>query len=463
MNPLVYRVLQHAKHIGNPAYRRTVRQVDQEQWLSRDELADLAWQRQRALVRQAYRHSPFYRRKYDDAGFHPDHLRHPEDFARVPLLTKDEVRKYIADIICDNVSHGRLVPRYTSGSTGVPLMTYLDRMAGPATDALYSRTIGRWGLRIGSRTAQIWGLHRRDMADRYKKPRHWQRFLKNWVTLDAYGMLTAEKMLGFAEFLRSFRPDLIISYVSAIGAFARFLNERGGAGFQPKAIYLTAEPTHSSQKELVERTFRSPVYDVYESIEITHCAAECDRREGLHINADLRTVEVVDKTGQPLPPGEMGELVVTDLINHAAPLIRYRNEDLGILLDHACPCGRGLPLMGKVAGRIIDMFILPDGSQIYGGVFAAFFYEHVNEVHSFQVHQTNRDRVIVRIVPTAACERETLSAQVLEAYRNFTSGKIQFDVRFVERINQEVSGKFRFIRSDVSNPQRINVGTPDPS
>jgi len=451
VNPRVYRILQRVRHLGNPVLRRTLLQVEREEWLSHDEVADLAWERQRALVRQAYMHSGFYRRKYDAAGFHPDHLQRPEDFVRVPILTRDEVREHAADIVCDNVPHTRLVARYTSGSTGVPLMIYRDRVDEPAIRALYARTIGRWGLRMGSKTVRIWGLHRHDMIDRYEKPRYWRRFLTNSVTLDAYGILTNEKMTRFAELLRSFRPDLIISYVSAMEAFARFLDERGGADFQPKAIWLTAESTHSFQKELIERVFRSTVYDMYGSVEVDHCAAECDKREGLHINADMRTVEVVDEIGQPLRSGETGELVVTDLINYAAPLIRYRTGDLGRSLDHACTCGRGMPLMSSVTGRIIDMFVLPDGSQIYGGVFATFFYDHVNELRSFQVHQTRRDRAIVRIVPLSGCEREILTAQILQAFSNYTSGKMQFEIQFVERIDHEASGKFRYVKSDVAN------------
>ena len=448
MNPTLYRGLQRGKHL---AFRKTVSRLEREEWLSRDQLADIAWERQKALVRHAYAHSPFYRHKYDAAGFHPDRLRNPDDFARVPVLTKTEVREHIADMICDDVSHARLVRRLTSGSTGVPLMIYHDRMQAPVMHALYSRIIGRWGLKVGCKTALIWGIRRPYTVDTYKKSTRWERFLRNSVTLDAHDIMTAERMTRFARLLRDYRPDLIISYVSAMAAFARFLDEGGTPDFRPGAMWLSAEPTHSFQKELIERVFRSTVYNVYGSVEIDRCAAECDRREGLHINADLRTVEVVDKTGLPLPTGEIGELIVTDLTNHAAPLIRYRIEDLGSLLEHDCSCGRRLPLMGKVAGRVIDMFVLPDGSQIYGGGFATFFYDRVKEVRSFQVHQTDRNKVIVRVVPTATCEREDLRNQLLRTFGSYTSGKMQFDIQFVDRIDQEASGKFRYVKSDVTH------------
>ena len=212
---------------------------------------------------------------------------------------------------------------------------------------------------------------------------------------------------------------------------------------------MTSEPTHDFQREIVERTYGAPVYDQYGSVEIHHCAVECANREGLHLEADFRTIEVVDEDGRPLPAGEAGLVTVTDLLNFAAPLIRYRNEDYGSLLAQNCSCGRSLPLMSKVTGRIYDMFHLPDGSQIYGHRFTTFFYDHVDAVTEFQVHQVLEDQVIVRLVPTSRCNRETLSAQVLKSFREYTRGQVTFDIQFVDGIAKEASGKFRFAKSDV--------------
>ena len=451
MNPRLFRVLHRAKHWRNRALLETVQRVEQNQWLSSDELAALAWEQQKKLVAHAYANCPFYREKYDSAGFHLGDLGEPEDFALVPLLTKSEVRIGIERMVAEGIDSSRLIKKFTGGSTGVPLMVYGDKTSGPIRHALYLRTIGAWGLEWGVKTAHIWGLSRLNLDYLYTRQTWWQRFLRNYVLLDAFDM-TPQKMAEFANLLQSFKPDLVISYTSAMAAFARFLEEQGGPGFRPRAIWLTSEPIHDFQKELVERVFQSTVYDQYGSVEILSYAAECTEREGLHINADMRTVEVVDEMGHPLPLGERGQVVVTDLVNYATPLIRYRNEDVANLLDRPCPCGRGLPLMSKVTGRIYDMFVLPDGSQIYGHRFTTFFYEHVHEVSNFQVHQTRKDRVIVRVVPTQACQPEILSTQILEAFRDYTKAQVHFEIRFVDTIPKEASGKYRFAKSDVSNP-----------
>ena len=450
MNHLLFRTLHRIKHFTNPILFKTIRQVEQNQWLSKDEITALAWEKQKSLVRHAYMHNSFYRRKYDAVGFHPDELRHHDDFSCIPILTKNEIRENIEDIVCDNVSPNRLLTMFTGGSTGVPLKVYHDTIPPFIKYALGLRTKGAWGLKQGHKTATIWGLNRLNQDYLYTKQTSLQRFLKNHVLLDAFEM-TTEKMMSFAELLNVFKPDLILSYVSAMTAFARFVDKHGGPGLQPKAICLTSEPIHDFQKELIEQVFQSTVFNQYGSVEIFYYASECMERNGLHINADLRTVEVVDEKGNPLPAGEMGQIVVTDLTNFAAPLIRYRNEDMASLINRTCPCGRGLPLMSKVIGRIYDMFVLPDGSHIYGHRFTTFFYDHVDEVSLFQVHQTHRDRIIVRVVPTEFCQQNKLKTKILESFRDYTKGQVQFNIRFVTTIDNDRSGKFRFAKSDVSN------------
>ena len=448
MNPTLYRALWHLKHWRDHDTLATLRQVERNQWLSRDELASVAWEKQKGLVAHAYKNSPYYRKKYDAAGFQPGDLKTPEDFTRLPLLTKEEIREHLDEMVAQGIDPSRLAKRFTGGSTGIPLMVYHDARATLPAWGLYQRAVGRWGIRLGDRTAHIWGLNRLNQEYLYDKQSWWQRSRKNYVLLDAFDM-TEAKMRGFARLLRRFQPSLLIGYTSAMTAFAKHLEDSGGAGFTPRAIWLTSEPTHDFQREIVERVFHSPVYDQYGSVEVHHCAVECPHREGLHIEADFRTVEVVDEEGQPRPVGEEGQMVVTDLLNFAAPLIRYRNEDIGSLLSRACSCGRGLPLMGKVTGRIYDMFLLPDGSQIYGHRFTTFFYDHVDKVTAFQVHQTARDQVVVLIVPSDTCDREVLSAQVLTRFRDYTNGQVHFDIQFVDSIPKEASCKYRFAKSDV--------------
>lgn len=453
MNPFLYRLLWTIKYLPQQETMATLRQIQRAEWLPAERLEELSWEKTRRLVAYAFNNCPYYRQKYGAIGFEPGDLKSPEDFARLPILTKQEVREHLDQMVAQGTEPSLLIKRFTGGSTGVPLGVYHDSRAALPQWCLYQRTIARWGIGMGDRTAHIWGLNRLNENHLYTRQSSFRRFISNYVLFNAFEM-TVEQMRQFAHLLRGFRPSLLIGYTSAMTAFARFLEESDGAGFTPRAIWLTSEPTHDFQREMVERVFAAPVYDQYGSVEIHHCAAECALREGLHIDSDFRKVEIVDGAGHPAPTGVEGQIIVTDFINFAAPLIRYRNEDMGKLLDKGCPCGRGLPLMGKVTGRIYDMFVLPDGSQIYGHRFTTFFYDYVDQVRAFQVHQTTPERMLVSIVPTERCLREELALSVNQKFREYTKGQVAFEVQFVEDIPKEASGKYRFTKSDVSLQRR---------
>ncbi|MBI4340377.1 MAG: phenylacetate--CoA ligase family protein [Chloroflexi bacterium] len=451
MNASLYRALWGMKHLLDGETHKALSQVRRNEWLSQDELEAMAWEKQKRLVSYAYDNCPYYQQKYKDAGFLSGDLKTPEDFSRLPLLTKNEVQNHVDEMVVQGVDPSRMRKRFTGGSTGTPTMVYHDVLADLSMWSIYLRTVARWGILFGDKTAQVWGLNRQNAGDVYEHQSWWHRTLKNNVMMDAFDM-TQEKMQDFGHLMRRFRPHLVIGYASAMTAFARFLEASGGAGFQPRAIWLTAEVTHKFQKELVERVFHAPVYDQYGSNEVLHVASECRYREGLHINTDFRKLEFVDEAGRSLPLGEQGQIVITDLANFAAPLIRYDSADLGSFLSRTCRCGSGLPLMSKVTGRIHDMFVLPDGTQIYGLKFSSFFYNHVDKVSNFQVHQTAKDHAVVRLVPAKTCDRETLSVQLLKSFREYTKGQVTFDVQFVDSIPNEASGKYRFTKSDVSRP-----------
>ncbi|MBI4203253.1 MAG: phenylacetate--CoA ligase family protein [Chloroflexi bacterium] len=453
MNPMLFRWLWTLKHVPQREVISTLQQIRRTQWMPPEQLEELNWEKTRRIVSHAYQHCPYYRQKYGAVGFEPGDLKRPEDFSKLPILTKTEVREHLDEMVAEGTKASALLTRFTGGSTGVPLKVYHDRRAALPTWCLHQRTTERWGVKMGDKTAHIWGLNRLNEQYLYDRQSALRQFISNYALFSAFEM-TVEQMQRFAQFLRSFRPSLVIGYASAMTAFARYLEENGGAGFRPKAMWLTSEPTHDFQREVVERVFGAPVYDQYGSVEIHHYAVECGLRDGLHIDYDFRKVEVVDQEGMVLPRGDEGQIIVTDFVNFAAPLIRYRNEDMGRLLTNQCACGRSLPMMGKVTGRIYDMFVLPDGSQIYGHRFTTFFYDYVEQVQAFQVHQTARDRILVKIVPTERCNREKVAAMADQMFREYTRGQVAFEVQFVDDIPKEASGKYRFTKSDVSLQRR---------
>ena len=182
--------------------------------------------------------------------------------------------------------------------------------------------------------------------------------------LDA-GCLTEERMLEFHQELHRYRPRIIQAYARAVVMFARFLQAAGLTAHQPHSIVTSAEILEKEDRDLLEQVFSCPVYNRYGCREVSVLASECSAHSGLHVMAEGLYLEIETPNG-PAAPGEMGAVLVTDLLNGAMPLIRYRIGDMAAWADGPCPCGRGLPRLERVAGRVTDFLIGADGRLVSG-------------------------------------------------------------------------------------------------
>jgi phenylacetate-CoA ligase len=199
----------------------------------------------------------------------------------------------------------------------------------------------------------------------------------------------------------------------------------------------------------MERVYKSPVYDQYGSCEVHYLAAECQIKDGLHILSDIRHIEFVNEQGKALAePDIMGDVVVTDLINYAAPLIRYRNGDRGSYKKTKCSCGNVLPLMNRVTGRVTDMILLPDGRKVAGDYFTTVFDPYVDEVGKFQVHQKTKDLICIKIVMRKPEAFESIKAKLIKDFRTITRNLAELHFDQVDYIEHD-RGKYRYVISEV--------------
>ena len=149
-----------------------------------------------------------------------------------------------------------------------------------------------------------------------------------------------------------------------------------------RTVATTAAPLTGPARARLEAAFGAPVHDEYRGSEFGWMAGECARRDGLHVLADARRIEVVREDGSPAEPGETGDLVITDLRNRVFDLIRYPTGDRGILRAAPCPCGRSLPMIEARQGRTIDVLHLPSGAALAHRL-TAMFSAHPEAVRLF--------------------------------------------------------------------------------
>lgn len=421
-------------------------ELDQIQWLSREELLAYQQDKLHRLLKYAYTFIPYYRRSFDQVGFRPDDiLTDPAAFQKVPTISKAVVNDNFDDLVTTDPSRQKgLARNSTGGSTGHPLIFVQDLnfrdyvMAGVHWHLQYT------GWQFGECHAYIWGADYEVPTQKELRARllHWSlnRFVTNAFTLNE------ESMTAFAREIRRRHPKVLVGYASALERFTEFVQAHHLDDIKFSGIMSSAEVLYPHQREIIERTFGCGVLDRYATRELGGIACECPEHMGLHIGVGEVYVEVL-RDGVPIPVGEEGDIVVTNLNNYGMPFIRYHVGDVGQLSDAVCRCGRGLPMMKIVHGRQTDMFKTKDGQAIHGEFFTHLFYG-VSEVQQFQVVQKSYDHIAVSVVEKSPLPPERM-AFLERAIKDVMNSDVKVEFQFVESIPLKSSGKYRFTISEV--------------
>ena len=389
-------------------------------------------------------HIPYYRELFKSLGIQARDIRSLKDFAALPVLTKDVIRERMDDLVREDVPRAKLMTVYSGGSTGVPLKFYRTRFDLDAGEAGTFRFWLQSGWKPGDMVAYFWGDR-----DLYKMS-HWEfeirQRLRRMYQFDAFHS-SPEQMDRWFEKFRRIQPKILYGYSSLISRFAAHIEDTGRRVSPVLGVFCTAEKLYPNQQEVISRVFGCPVYDMYGSSEVNNVACTCSRGR-MHVNVDQ---VVLETDGSGMPPGEPPAFIVTSLRNDVMPLIRYRNEDCGRLLDGTCECGNHFPLMELNVGRIFDHLIMPDGRFVHGMLFIRFM-DVAKGIATFQFHQTTPESIILWIVPGQgeSADRERSIQKVVEQTRGLDpEGRIKVEVRITDSIPLSRNGKHRFIRSDV--------------
>jgi phenylacetate-CoA ligase len=401
-----------------------------------------------ALLHHAYATTSFWRARLDWSGLRPEDVRSFDDFRAVPVLTKSDLRGHAEDILSSQFDRSALHRKKTSGSTGVSVEVFVDEAAMQWKRACTLRADEWSGWRLGERVAKVWGNP--EYLKNGWRGRLRNRMLERARYLDTLHMDEAA-LARFAGSLRRRPPSLLFGHAHSLYLLAQYFRENGGAGFQPRGIIATAMVLHDWERQTIQSVFGRPVTNRYGCEEVSLIACECERHQGLHVNADGIYVEVVRPDGSPAAPGELGAVVVTDLFNRAMPLIRYKVGDLAVLSNHLCTCGRGLPLLERVEGRVADYVVLPGGRMISGISLTENFAMLVPGLAQFQIVQEAAQRFRFRIVRGPDFGPGSL-AEIRRLATERFGPEVEYECEYLDRIPPEPSGKYRFCISKVKNP-----------
>jgi histidinol-phosphate aminotransferase len=388
----------------------------------------------RTLIR-AHEGTAFYREQFRKAGFNPrTDFGSLQDLARIPLLTKDDVRKNIHDIIDPRFETGSVL-MHTSGSTGEPLPMRLNEYFMAFDNACLFRHWSWTGYTFGSRMAAL----RTYVPSKPSEPLWRYEKLKNTMFFSAYH-LTPANCDQYVERLLKFRPKFIKAYPSSIAVFAEFAYaDRDKFDFL-QGIFTASETLLPSERDRIERTFGKKLYNWYGMTEPAVIITECEQHEGMHINWEYGYPEFLPS--DDLAPNEF-RLVTTGFHNPVMPFIRYETGDIVRLYDapRTCPCGRNMPLVHSIVGRKDECIIMDDGRRLPSINFYSLF-RGFPEILKFQIIQYGRNELLCKIaMRPEARHTYSLTMKLEEEIRQRVGSKVTLDIEYTEKFVTNSDGK----------------------
>jgi phenylacetate-CoA ligase len=430
------------RHLLLPAYVRWIgseqllqyKRLVKSQFFPEDELRQRQWTAVRDMLRYVHDHSRFYRRRLHELGATPEDFKSWADFKRLPLLTKDDLREYAADLLSDGWDVATLIRKRTGGSTGVPVHLYLDLRAARMKAGATMRHDEWAHFQVGVKKAALWG----DVKPRTSlRHRLTDALYGRTICLDTLEMDDCS-MLDFAEAIRRTSTKLLFGHGHSLYHFARFLRDRGVTDLKLKGIISSSEMLPPAERLVVEEVFGDIVFDRYGCEEVGLIASECERHDGMHVAAEGIYVEILDGTEQ-VP----GRVVVTDLLNHATPILRYEIGDLALTKPGPCACGRGLPRIGRVIGRTSDFLYTPEGKQISGISLLDTVIIHIPGFRRVQVVQESLDALTFNVVKGEGFSEASLGT-LAAAVTKYFGPSMSHKVVIVDTIPLTGRGKFQF-------------------
>jgi len=420
--------------LRNRQYSQYLKSLERSQWLSSEKLLEFQWRELRRLLECAYRSVPYYQEKYRKAGVALADIRNREDFARLPVLTRAEVNEN-RDRLRSTEFRGILLPHATGGSSGTPTRFFLTMDSYDWRTAAKDRVYSWSGWRPGEKAAYLWGAPVGKVPKvRAAKTWAFDRFQRQLI-INTFSQ-TEQLWEDVRRQITRFRPKLVVGYVSSLAEFSAFLTRRGLRLPPIEAVIAAAEPLDAPTRKQISDALRAPMFNTYGCREFMSLAGECEAHDGLHVNAE----NVLIETASP-PAAGPSEVLVTDLHNFGMPFIRYAVGDLAVLDDSPCSCGRGLPKIQRIEGRVLDVLRTVDG-RIVSGIFFPHTLKDVPEVLQFQVEQLGLEHIVIVAVLRVALSERSHRLLKQEIAKTF-GAKMQWELRAVSEIPRLTSGKRR--------------------
>ncbi len=429
---LIYRCLKQGR-----LFKKIFSELEKSQWYSEEELIQLQNEKLKMLVRFAYENVPYYRRLFKNLHLRPGDIKGISDLNKLPILTKDEVRRNLNDFLAKKISK-RLsryfFKKFTSGTTGSPLRLFRDIYSINFEEAILQRQY-RWaGFDLSQRMAVLRSepialpLANRPPFGRYDLPQH-------TLLVSSYH-LSKENISFYAKEILNFKPAALEAVPSTAYLFAKLLKDQDINGINFKYVFTSSETLTFQQSTFIKEQFKSKIFDHYGVAERVAAIGTCEKGN-YHIYPEYGIAEFIPVNGDP----KRREVIGTGLNNFIMPLFRYRTKDIAVLSTQPCPCNRKFPVVERIEGRIFDEYLTTQDGRILPLICNLLSIDTLNIIEA-QVVQLSENHILIKIVPEKTYSQFD-EAMLRKNIANFLGTDMKISFEKVSYIPRDASGKFR--------------------
>ncbi|MFX0200880.1 MAG: phenylacetate--CoA ligase family protein [Candidatus Hodarchaeota archaeon] len=413
-----------------------------------DELRKYQEQKLRSVVKYAYNFVPFYHDQLKKLGITPNDIQTLEDLTKLPVVQKETIRHLDPSHLVSsqkNIQDLKIVR--TSGSSGTPFLIYIDGVEDDWRKSVYMRA----NILCGQKPRDRWVV--------ITAPHHFGDTTQIQRILGMYAQKVVSIFMDVDEqvdFIVKAKADILDGYSSSLTVIAKHVDREGISGISPKLTFGNAEIIDLPSRKYLEDVFDTIYCDQYGCAELDRTAWQCPERIGYHMDVDSVITELVDEDGSPVGVGERGEVVFTSLFNYSMPFLRYAVGDVAVALSEKCSCGVTFPLMEKIEGRTDAFPILPDGTLISPLIFTAAMmrYQFFDKIRNYRIIQKKRDLFLIYVEKEADQITDSLLSKSLTSYLKDKIGvpsmDIEFQVKFVDTIPKDKTGKLKSVYSEIN-------------
>ncbi len=393
------------------------------------------------MLVHCFKNVPYYQKLFIDHGLTPSDFNSIDDLSKIPLLSRDVLMEQISDFKSNDFNRYRPRKIRTSGTTGASMDIYWDIHSNVLELLSQYRHFCWTGYRLGDSFLDIRSVLMDDSKG-YK----WNWKCKGLeISTD---IIDATNIEIYADLLRKYNIKLWRGFPESIDKFCRLLAEAGIDDVKPRSIISVSVTVREYHRQFIESWAGIPLCDSYGMDEHAALITQC-REGGYHICAEYGVVEILKEDNTPAKPGEEGRIIATGLHNRAFPLLRYDTNDYAVVSKQTCSCGRTLPLIERLTGRMNDFIMDSKGNFISGPAWPMYA---VKDIKKAQLIQENQFLINLYIVPmdTYKAENDRL---LIDAYKRRYGQSVEINILHVAEVPFPRPGqKYKFAYGPNSRP-----------